>query len=283
MGVMKKSRFLTALVTTLSILAMSTAPALAAKPIHAGGGGHGGHGGGGSTSTVLTGNDISWPQCGRRLPNGQAFGIVGVNGGLANQPNDCFAEELAWAQNSSGGTSQDNAALYVNTANPGDVLGEYNVTDWPTSGTTPYGDCDGSNSQACAYEYGKELAMADTQFIGNNDPASFKWWLDVETNNSWSLTNTANNVADLEGMTDYFQSLGARVGLYSTGYQWGQIVGNSVSSTSSLNGLDSWLAGASNLSDAQTQCTTEPALTNGGTVSLVQYISKRTDYDFSCK
>jgi hypothetical protein len=213
------------------------------------------------------------------LPSGQAFGIVGVNGGLANQPNECFAEELAWAQSSSGGTNQDKAALYVNTANPGDVIDQ--ITDWPTSGSTPYGDCDGTNSTACAYEYGKERATADVSFIGSNNPAGFQWWLDVETNNSWS-TNTANNVADLEGMTDYFNTIGASVGLYSTGYQWRQIVGDSVSSTSSLNGLDSWLAGASNLSDAQTKCS-DPALTDGGTVSLVQYVSKRTDYDFSCK
>lgn len=265
-------------IAALSALIVMAAPAtaLAARPAHAGGGGHGG-----STSTVLTGNDISWPQCGSKLPNGQAFGIVGVNGGLANQPNPCFAEQLAWAQNSKGGTGQDNAALYVNTANPGDVLAEYGVTDWPTSGySDKYGTCAGTytNDAACAYQYGKERAVADTQFIGTNNPADFKWWLDVETENSWSL-NTANNAAALEGMVDYFTSLGASVGLYSTQYQWNQIAGT-VDSSSSLYGLNSWLAGASNLSNAQTKCS-DPGLT-GGDVTLVQYVAKRTDYDFSC-
>lgn len=121
--------------------------------------------------------------------------------------------------------------------------------------------------------------MADTQFIGNNNPAAFKWWLDVEIDNSWSVNKT-NNVADLEGMVDYFQSIGARVGLYSTQYQWNQTAGT-VDSSSSLYGLDSWLAGASNLSDAQLMCNPENSLT-GGAVSLVQYVAKRTDYDYSC-
>lgn len=279
---MKKLSLAKSSLTLASSLIVMLAPAtaFAVRPAQTGGG-HSGSGGG-STSAVLTGNDISWPQCGHKLPSGQAFGIVGVNGGLANQPNDCFAEELKWAQNSTGGTGQDNAALYVNTANPGDVLEEYKVTDWPSSGySDKYGTCAGTytNDAACAYQYGKERAMADTQFIENNNPANFKWWLDVETENSWSA-NTANNVATLEGMVDYFKSIGVRgVGLYSTQYQWGQIAGT-VDSDSSLYGLDSWLAGASNLSDAQTKCA-ENGLTDGQ-VTLAQYVAKRTDYDFSC-
>jgi hypothetical protein len=43
----------------------------------------------------VVGNDVSWPQCGKTLPSGQAFGIVGVIGGLANNTNPCFATELA--------------------------------------------------------------------------------------------------------------------------------------------------------------------------------------------
>lgn len=252
----------------------SPATALAAKPSHGGGGG----GGTSGSTTVQTGNDISWPQCGKTLPKGQLFGIVGVNAGLANATNSCFATELAWANNSAGGTKQDKAALYVNTANPGNT-----VTDWPTIGTlNQYGTCSGGDDQACAYQYGWNMAELDAQTrIGTNSPSNFKWWLDVETNNSWETgqTGIANNVADLEGMVNYFTSTGGRVGLYSTSYQWGQIAGT-VSPSSSLYGLDSWLAGASSLSGAKANCSL-PGLT-GGKTTVTQYVSRRVDYDYSC-
>jgi hypothetical protein len=259
-----------AILGSLIVLA-SPATALAAKPSSSGGS----HGGGGTTSTVQTGNDISWPQCGGRLPQGQLFGIVGVNNGTANTFNPCFTTQLAWANSSAGGTKQDKAALYVNTANPGDVKDQ--ITDWPTSGATPYGDCNGANDRACSYEYGWQRAQADTQNIAGNSPANFKWWLDVETDNTWS-SSTVNNAADLEGMTDYFTSVGGRVGLYSTAYQWNQLIGTV--SSGGLYGLDSWLPGARSLSGARSNCSL-PALT-GGTVTLTQYVAKQTDYDYSC-
>lgn len=126
---------------------------------------------------------------------------------------------------------------------------------------------------------------AATQAGVNNLASSYVWWLDVETSNTWKAAgNTANNqsnVAVLEGMTSYFKSVGGKVGLYSTSYQWNQIVGSSVKLTSNLIGLNSWLAGATNLSSAKQTCSSSP-LTTGGSVVLTQYISKSLDYDYSC-
>lgn len=264
------------------IMLVSPATALAAKPLSHSGGSHGG-GGGGSTGSV-TGNDVSFPQCNSSLPSGQLFGIVGVNDGLANTTNPCFSAELAWAEASIGGTGQGKAALYVNTANPGNL----GVADWPQNnidpitGATdsdPYGTCNGGDNQACAYQYGWNMAELDARTrIGSNNPASFKWWLDVETANSWE-TNTANNTADLEAMVAYFEDAGGSVGLYSTATQWNQIAGT-VSGTSDLYGLDSWLPGSSNLSGAKSACKL-PGLT-GGQTTVTQFVAKRIDYDYSC-
>ena len=258
-----------AILSSIIVLA-SPAIALAAQPPS-----HGGGGGGGTSSTSTTGNDVSFPQCNTSLPTGQLFGIVDVNDGLANTTNPCFPTELAWARDSVGGTGQDKAALYVNTADPGNLR----VADWPTTGTNQYGTCSGGDDQACAYQYGWNMAQLDAQSrIGNNSPSDFKWWLDVETANSWE-TNTANNVADLEGMANYFQSISGRVGLYSTPTQWKEIAGT-VSTSSSLYGLDSWLPGASSLRELRKNCAL-PALT-GGKTTVTQYITRSFDYDYSC-
>src|SRR5215207_10878571 len=91
--------------SSLAIVLFSFGTVLAAKPVPA--------------NSALLGNDISWPQCKKPFPKGQAFGIVGVNNGLANNTNPCLAAELSWANQSKGGTGQPLAALYVNTANPG--------------------------------------------------------------------------------------------------------------------------------------------------------------------
>lgn len=251
------------------------------------------------------GNDISWPQCGKRLPTNQAFGIVGVNGGLANTTNACLTEQLIWASRSTGAVAlQPKIQLYVNTANPGGL----NTPSWPKNNVGPDGvlspnpsECkigidgvNGEDSIACAWQYGWNRAVEDVidRFVPAaqatksptiyTNPANYTWWLDVETVNTWKTGDIGklSNAAVLEGMVAYFNSkLGAKVGIYSTSYQWGLIVGNT-STTSNLNGLDSWLAGASSTS-AASFCA-KPPLTVGGRVVLAQYVSKNLDYDYSC-
>jgi hypothetical protein len=232
-------------------------------------------------SRTLLGNDVSWPQCGTTLPRNQAFAIVGVNGGLANNTNPCLATQLSWAATSTGGTGQPRVALYVNTANPGHA-GSW----WPTSNTyggrviwNPYGTCSGAEDRACAYMYGYAKAYDNVKYRGVQSPASYLWWLDVETINTWSRDKAAN-AASLEGMTAYYQGIGARVGIYSTGYQWGIIVGQ-VSLTSNLRGLPSWLAGANGVTGAKGMCSW-PALTPGGKVTMTQFVANNLDYDYSC-
>jgi hypothetical protein len=166
------------------------------------------------TGKNATGYDVSYPQCNLALPSGQAFGIVAVNEGLPNNTNTCLADEISWAQLSSGASSsgasssgaskQPKASLYVNTADPGN----HGITDWPVNNTDPlygyqvwdpYGTCRGGNGQACAWLYGRNMAELDAKTRGVQNPGSYRWWLDVETLNSWEDNNPGNNRADLEG------------------------------------------------------------------------------------
>jgi hypothetical protein len=237
----------------------------------------------GTQSTL--GNDISWPQCGKPFPVGQAFAIVGVNNGLANNTNPCLEEQLEWAAASSGITPQPKVSLYVNTANPGSS-GSW----WPTSNEypigsavhNPYGSCDDKDyGKACAYMYGYAKAFDDAYIRGITNPSDYFWWLDVETENSWSATDKDANRAVLEGMADFFHSINVKgVGIYSTGLQWGRIVGT-VSSSSSLYYLPGWLAGARTLTGAKANCS-DPPLTAGGHVVITQFVSRKFDYNHSC-
>lgn len=327
---MLKKLFVLAFV--LSFFVVSAAPVLAAPAAGRGGNKPGGGGGGGTTVSTI-GYDISYPQCGKTIQNG-AFGIVGVNNGRATEANPCFADQLAWAFNSSGSVaSQPKAQLYVNTANPGEVLEQYAVDTWPTSNIdtrgndsfnnadplkrNPYGQCTTTsdpaayngyvNDMACSWQYGwNRMVQTVDEFFANGanqagqsaDPADYVWWLDVETMNSWQGeaqpdgvagrdAKVARNTATLEAMKSFLDSVGVeKVGIYSTGYQWGRIVGNTISggvTGQNLNGLDSWLAGARSEKDARSRCTSSAPLTAGGNVALVQYVSKNLDHNVACQ
>jgi hypothetical protein len=238
------------------------------------------------------GYDVSHPQCGTDLPDDAAFAVVGVNGGLATRTNPCLARQLAWGADSSGTVpGQPPLQLYLNTANPGQVRDQ--VVTWPAAGETPYGDCDGTNSMACSWQYGWERARTSVQWFFRPAARSvpldsraerYTWWLDVETMNTWqqgSGNARERNRATLEGMTEYLTERDGRVGVYSTGYQWGRIVGE-VPEDSNLTGLDSWLAGADDRADARDRCDSDP-LVPGGRVAMVQYIEDDLDHNHACR
>jgi hypothetical protein len=245
------------------------------------------------------GYDISYPQCGKKLPTGQSFGIVGVNGGNAATTNPCLAEQLVWANKSVGGTSQPKIQLYVNTANPGEVISQ--ISTWPTSNTdktgytpvNPYGTCTGANDLACSWQYGWNRSVEANidrftpaaKAAGISQLASaYTWWLDVETMNTWQSGSSealARNTAALEGMTSYYQAQGATVGLYSTAVQWGTIVGDTVNGASNLNGLANWRPSGASLNNAIANCSAAP-LTSGGFISLTQYVQQNLDKNHSC-
>ena len=237
------------------------------------------------------GADVSWPQCAGDLPAGQTFGVVGVNDGLGNTTNPCLARELAWAGASAGGTGQPATSLYVMAQDPGLLASWWPNSDQTKDGATvavpaQYGDCApsqgsslGQDSAACAFVYGYDMAEEDITSRGVTSPADYRWWIDVETTNTWALPPAAN-AADLEGMVTAFQSAHATVGLYSTPYQWLLIAGTPMLN-SPLSGLPSWIANTGGVGTAETNCYTS-GLTTGSTVALAQYQSGAFDADLAC-
>ncbi len=241
------------------------------------------------------GYDVSWPQCGSPFPVGAAFGVVGVDGGLANDANPCLASELLWSQLLPGLASplQPPASLYINTADPGN-----GVADWPSPakgtaiGGTPYGACDGSWSRACSYLYGEQRAAYSYALVAaaatSVSAATAPWWLDIETGNSWATSRNSSgwaalNVATIQGFVAGLQGAGATgsIGFYSTASQWQAITGltTATSPTYFPSTEPDWVAGASSLSQAQANCS---ASFTGAHVSLAQFAASGFDADYAC-
>ncbi|TME11945.1 MAG: hypothetical protein E6I65_05230 [Chloroflexi bacterium] len=235
----------------------------------------GGGGGGGGGPKTSRGYDISYPQCGGAFPANPAFGIVGVNGGRVFSANPCLSAQIAW-----GGSGS--AELYANTGNPGPVLSSH----WPSGQTSPR-VCDAANPDTadCAYDYGWnaaqhsfQTAQAAYQSLGlTAKPAATRWWLDVETSNSWR-DDPSLNIEALAGEVDYLSTTAGvtRLGFYSTQLQWNTITAGSLS----FSAYPSWIAGGGTLRGAHQLCT-RPAFT-GGTTVLAQYFSSGFDADLPC-
>lgn len=289
-------KLLASLFVAVMMVGVATTPALAARPTDKGGAKPPSE----DPTTSTVGYDVSYPQCGRTLPDNAAFAIIGVNGGNAATTNKCLADQLKWGKLATGLPNQPALQLYVNTANPGEVINQ--ISTWPTSNLdlnnfepiNKYGNtCSGANDLSCSWLYGwnRALDAAEKRFppaareAGVSELTSkYVWWLDVETMNTWqsgSIEALRRNVATLEGMKSYFESVNADVGLYSTAYQWGEITGNFIGLDSNLNGLPNWRPSGASLKNAKNNCRVAP-LTPGGYISLTQYVIKNLDHNYSC-
>jgi hypothetical protein len=235
-----------------------------------------------ATSSGSIGFDISYPQCGGPFPKNADFRIVGVNRGIAFSPNPCLGtgngpSELAWAGM--------NAELYANTGNPGPKLS----SRWPIGQNQPRPcTAEEPNSAGCAYDYGWNAARDsyDTAVrayislgwapaFATRTPRPNRWWLDVETANSWRRRSL--NIATLKGAVAFLESVGAAsVGFYSAPHMWREITGG----TDAFGDYPSWVAGAVTLAGAKSRCAGD-GFTGGG-VELTQFLKNGFDADYRC-
>ncbi len=237
-------------------------------------------------SAPTTGYDVSYPQCSGSYPSDPLFGIVGVNGGVANTANPCLADELRWARHAPGQKrpKQPSLSLYINTGNPGAA----HVSDWPSGGTAPvYGTCNGLLTNACSYLYGEQRAAHSYRLVAALDPVAARtvpWWLDVELTTSWAGTYELN-IAALQGFVAGLRNAGAAgpIGIYSTIAQWKDITGLTPQTTpTAFKGrLRDWVAGTTaTLAQAQQNCTSGGF--TGLAPTLAQYRIGPLDADLRC-
>lgn len=238
------------------------------------------------SSAPTVGYDASYPQCSGSYPSNPLFGLVGVNGGLANNANPCIGGELRWARNSPGQKrpEQPPVSLYVDTGNPG----AHHPADWPRGGSAPaYGSCNGKLTDACSYLYGEQRAAYSFHVVAALDPVSSRtapWWLDVELAASWAGTYQLN-LAALHGFIGGLRRAGARgpIGIYSTAAQWMDITGLTAQTTPTAfaGHLPDWVAGTeATLEQAQQNCTSGGF--TGVAPTLAQYRTRSFDADLRC-
>ncbi len=210
------------------------------------------------------GYDVSNFQCGQTLPSGHAVGVVETVGAPFGKLASCFAQELTWA-----GAGLN---LYVFMAYGTQATGE-----------------PGCTTQACNYGYATALdAYTKAQGAGAN--VNVTWWLDVEGPGTYWSSDTTGNENVVQGAVAALRAKGINnVGIYSTSYQWAQIVGTWKPQ------YPQWVAGATSASDATSWCTEtyrDNSASNGtvsfdgGAVWLVQYPTTSNgdneDGDYAC-
>jgi hypothetical protein len=139
------------------------------------------------------GVDLSFPQCGRTLRDmDDGYAIIGLDGGMPDRPNPCFAAQWRFA------TRQAGAAVYVNTAdsNTGDPL-----------------------------KVGGRAARGDLEALAAEGvPTGTPVWLDVELPEVWKGSQARHRAV----LTEHLRVLaeaGYPVGIYSAPALWEQITG----------------------------------------------------------
>jgi hypothetical protein len=209
-------------------------------------------------ATGSTGVDVSYPNCSVAVPN-VSFGIVGVNNGLVYGHNSCAASEARHFSNLS---------LYVNTG--------LNASPSSSYYTQAQVGCNGDVNCA-AYNYGYAAGKDALSYAGSQGLSSSKWWLDVETGNTWNQ-DSLQNQKSLQGEYDALAASGATtIGVYSTTAQWQSIT------KSWQNNWPSWGATTwTTANQARTYCTGHQF--TGGSSLLMQYKSRQSklDQDVAC-
>ena len=227
----------------------------------------------GAYTPATSGYDVSYPQCGSPLPKG-SFGVVGIDQGRPFDTvnglgaNPCLASQYGHTQS---------GALYMNTG--------YDPSYWTNRQVSSCVNAAGQRTaldaaHQQAWEVGCALAYDNWDYSLNTLKLSppIAWWLDVETGNSWSSGDLSLNSETLQGAIDELHLLtpGIPAGVYSTGYQWGQVAGrNPVSGIAA-----DWVAtGAGSLRKARAYCGSP--FNPGVPVWLVQAVAAY-DIDYAC-
>jgi hypothetical protein len=140
--------------------------------------------------------------------------------------------------------------------------------------TGPAGTCAKTDARCQSFKYGYKTAKDAVDYAKTQGVTTpLTWWLDIETESTWS-DDKAMNAVVISAAIDYLESKQLPIGIYSTAYQWSLIAGDY------RPGLPLWLGGGADLNDARKLCFT--GAFGGGEVQLVQYTGATYAHDYAC-
>lgn len=157
------------------------------------------------------GFDASFPQCPWTGPPPGEFGIVGLSRGRPFTVNPCARRLYGWA------AERGTPAIYVNVAFS------------PSYARHVTSSCEAAvpavlRGKRIRLAWAAGCSEASYALAHTPGPAS-RWWLDVETANSWSRDSTANRIAIEAAAATLKRLAGGPVGVYSSARSWWLITG----------------------------------------------------------
>ncbi len=185
-----------------------------------------------------TGVDLSFPQCGRTLRD-LTFGyvIVGLDGGMPDRANRCFAQQWEFALRQAG------RAIYVNTSD---------------------------NGRGDPVKLGRRNAQADLERLRAHDiEAGTPVWLDVELTEVWKGSKARHRAVIAEHLR-VLADAGYPVGVYSVPSLWEEITGGAQLDVPTWMGI-----GVASADRASQACERRPF--GGRTPDIVQRIGTGSD------
>jgi hypothetical protein len=214
--------------------------------------------------------------CRTSLPSGAGFAVIGANNGKPyNSPDAaCFTSDTTLAKNLPAAPE-----YYMNLANPGKA----STGNWNNGG--PRACHVAHNYDAgCAYDYGYLAAAQAVGFArAHGMAAGSRWWIDVETDNSWGSNSVgqpghhAANAADITGALHYLAVHGFPAGIYTETTWWTLITGGSTA----FSHVPVWGGGAGSPKNARANC--KPVSITGGPALLAQWFTNIQDtHDIAC-
>jgi hypothetical protein len=215
------------------------------------------------------GRDVGYQSCSQPLAADVSFGVIGTTAGRPYFPSGCLSVEYAWAS-----SLTYRPQYYVNLANPG-----HKSPNWGQGGPRA---CDRGPKYdpGCAYDYGYRAAAAAWGYVtAIGSPGKGRWWLDVETDNTWGYTSKGivANRAIIRGALNYLRHRHhVGVGIYTETRWWLYITAD----TTEFRGTPVWGGGAGSKRNARHNCLAHSI--TGGPALMAQWIRNGIDHDITC-